>query len=104
MKPLGDYVHGRSGDKGTDVTIGIKPYADDDFTWLKDRLTASRVETFLGSLVDGEVVRTLLPNLPGMVFLCKDALPGGGLGNLRTDAQGKTYFQALSKMPMEDPS
>jgi hypothetical protein len=103
MSRLGEYVHGRSGDKGSDVTIGVIPYDDENFGWLKKQLTERRVREFLGSLVEGEVHRTLLPNLPGIVFRCEDALPGGGLGNLRTDAQGKTYFQALAKMEVEVP-
>lgn len=104
MKPLSHFVHGRSGDKGSDVTIGIKPYDSTHYEWLRDVVTGDRVKDHLGSLVAGSVRRTELPQLPGLVFLCEDALPGGGLGNLRTDAQGKTYYQALTKLNVEEPT
>ncbi|MCA9443333.1 MAG: hypothetical protein KC964_21205, partial [Candidatus Omnitrophica bacterium] len=42
-----------------------------------------------------------LPNLCALNFLVRNALGGGGSKSLRLDAQGKTYAQALLKMPVE---
>ncbi|MCA9415208.1 MAG: hypothetical protein KC917_03020, partial [Candidatus Omnitrophica bacterium] len=41
-----------------------------------------------------------LPNLCALNFLVRNALGGGGSKSLRLDAQGKTYAQALLKLPV----
>ena len=66
-------------------------------------MTAERVRGFLGTLAQGEVERFELPNLSALNFLVHEALGGGGSVSLRLDAQGKTYAQALFRMPLEVP-
>ena len=96
-------AHGRSGDKGDMANIGVIARRDEWYDFLARELTAERVRTFLGTLAKGAVERYELPNLGAFNFLVHEALGGGGSISLRLDAQGKTYAQALFRMPMELP-
>ena len=96
-------AHGRSGDKGDMRTSASSRARDEWYEFLSRELTAERVRGFLGTLAEGEVERHELPNLSALNFLVHEALGGGGSISLRLDAQGKTYAQALFRMPMEVP-
>ena len=97
-------AHGRSGDKGDMANIGVIARRDEWYGFLSRELTAERVRGFLGTLANGEVVRHELPNLSALNFLVHEALGGGGAISLRLDAQGKTYAQALFRMPLDVPT
>ena len=96
-------AHGRSGDKGDMANIGVIARRDEWYEFLSRELTVERVRTFLGTLARGEVERHELPNLSAFNFLVHEALGGGGSISLRLDAQGKTYAQALFRMPLDLP-
>ena len=96
-------AHGRSGDKGDMANIGVIARRDEWYEFLSRELTAERVRGFLGTLAHGAVERHELPNLSALNFLVHEALGGGGSISLRLDAQGKTYAQALFRMPLEVP-
>ena len=96
-------AHGRSGDKGDMANIGVIARRDEWYEFLCRELTAERVRGFLGALAHGAVERHELPNLGALNFLVHEALGGGGSISLRLDAQGKTYAQALFRMPLEVP-
>ncbi len=97
-------AHGRSGDKGDMANIGVIARRDEWYEFLSRELTAERVRGFLGTLAKGEVERHELPNLSALNFLVHEALGGGGAISLRLDAQGKTYAQALFRMPLDVPA
>lgn len=94
-------AHGRSGDKGNDCNIGIIARKEEWYPFLEKNLDAASVEKFLKPIAEGPVERFELPNLGALNFLVRNALGGGGSRSLRLDAQGKTYSQALLKMPVE---
>ena len=96
-------AHGRSGDKGDMANIGVIARREEWYDFLSDELTAERVRKFLRGLAQGEVERHELPNLGALNFLVHEALGGGGSISLRLDAQGKTYAQALFRMPVDVP-
>ncbi len=96
-------AHGRSGDKGDMANIGVIARRDEWYEFLSRELTPERVRRFLGTLAHGEVERYELPNLSALNFLVHEALGGGGSISLRLDAQGKTYAQALFRMPLDVP-
>ena len=96
-------AHGRSGDKGDTANIGVIARRDEWYGFLSRELTAERVRSFLGTLANGVVERYELPNLSALNFLVHEALGGGGATSLRLDAQGKTYAQALFRLPIEVP-
>jgi hypothetical protein len=96
-------AHGRSGDKGDLVNIGVIARQDEWYGFLARELTPERVAGFLRPLASGPVERFELPNLAALNVLVRRALGGGGAVTLRLDAQGKTYAQALFRLPLEVP-
>lgn len=93
--PLSKIALGRSGDKGDMANIGIMARSPKAFAWLNTWLTAQRVKDYFQEICHGPVVRYNLENLSGFNFLLDASLGGGGTMTLRTDAQGKTFAQAL---------
>lgn len=93
-------AHGRSGDKGDTVNIGIIARRDEWYADLERELTVDRVRKYLEPLGIGRVERFELRNLGALNFLVHHALGGGGAVTLKLDAQGKTFAQALLRMPV----
>jgi len=96
-------AHGRSGDKGDTVNVGVIARRDDWYELLERELTADRIGDYLEPLGIGRVERFELPNLAALNFLVHHALGGGGAVALKLDAQGKTFAQALLRMPLALP-
>lgn len=95
LLPLSTIALGRSGDKGDMANIGIMARSPKAFEWLDSWLTAQRVKNYFQEICHGPVIRYNLDNLSGFNFLLDASLGGGGTMTLRTDAQGKTFAQAL---------
>lgn len=96
-------AHGRSGDKGDTVNVGVIARRPEFYEFLRAELTADRVAQHFGELVRGGVERFELPNLHALNFLLHEALDGGGTMSLMNDAQGKTFSTALLRMAVELP-
>lgn len=94
-------AHGRSGDKGDTVNVGIIARKPEYYEVLKAELTPERVKTHFGSMVKGKVERFEMPNIGALNFLLYESLGGGGTLSLQLDAQGKTYAAALLRMEVE---
>ena len=73
------------------------------FAFLDQYLTAQRVKDLFQELCHGSVTRYRLPNMNGLNFLLDESLGGGGTVTLRTDAQGKTFAQALLRQKVLSP-
>jgi hypothetical protein len=99
---LGDIAHGRSGDKGNHANIAVIAYNRAGYNWLRDHLTAERVQRYFASLGPSRVERYLAPNLLAVNFVLYDVLAGGASRSLRVDTQGKTLALALLQMPLDD--
>jgi hypothetical protein len=99
--PLSSIAHGRSGDKGDVVNIGVIALEPRHYPVLVRELTAERVKTFFGDRISGRVERYELPNLGALNFVLYEALGGGGTLSLRVDAQGKTFASALLALEIE---
>jgi hypothetical protein len=102
---VGDIAHGRSGDKGDRLNLGIVADDRDAYERLESQLTDTFVAAQFDGLVEGGVTRYELPNLLAFNFLCEEALDGGGPVSLRYDTQGKTYAAALleCQLPRDEP-
>ena len=96
-------AHGRSGDKGDTVNVGVIALRPEFYPLLREQLTVERVRLHFGELVKGEVERFELPNLNALNFLLHEALGGGGTVSLMTDAQGKTFSTAMLRMEVDVP-
>jgi hypothetical protein len=101
---LKDLAHARSGDKGSNVNIGIIAYSRENYRLLQEHLTEQKVAHYFSRLGCRKVRRFDLPNLLAFNFVLYGALQGGGSLSLRTDAQGKALGQAILQMSLEvDP-
>jgi hypothetical protein len=96
-------AHGRSGDKGDTVNVGVIARRPEFYDFMRELLTVDRVKQHFGDLVRGGVDRFELPNLNALNFLLHEALGGGGTVSLMTDAQGKTFSTAMLRMEIELP-
>lgn len=106
MKSVSLYriAHGRSGDKGDTVNVGVIARRPEFYPILVETLTEERVKAHFGELVKGGVQRFELPNLHALNFLLHEALGGGGTVSLMNDAQGKTFSTAMLRMAVELPA
>ena len=100
---LYDVAHGRSGDKGDTVNIGVIARRPEFWDVIRSTLTSERVAQHFAGMFDGRVERFELPNLHALNFLLHGALDGGGTVSLMTDAQGKTFSTAMLRMPIDVP-
>ena len=97
-------AHGRSGDKGDTVNVGVIARNMDLYPVLVEQVTVERVKAHFGRMVKGDVERFELPNVWALNFLLHGALDGGGTVSLMTDAQGKTFSTALLRMEIDVPA
>lgn len=97
-----DLAVARSGDKGDIINIGVAARSPEAFEILRHHLTADRVAAYLAHLGAERVECFSLPGSLSLNFLLHGALNGGGMANLRFDAQGKAVAQMLLDMPMQD--
>ncbi|MGH7466388.1 MAG: AtuA-related protein [Longimicrobiales bacterium] len=96
-------AHGRSGDKGDTVNVGVIALRPALYPIIVKEITAQRVKQHFGDMVKGRVERFELPNIWALNFLLHEALDGGGTVSLMTDAQGKTFSTALLRMEVNVP-
>ena len=101
-KFLREIAHARSGDKGSDVNIGVIAKTPADYQELVKCLTAEKVKAFFPEVCHKEVLRFELPNLHAINFLLKGALGSGGSSSLRSDAQGKAFGEALLHLDLNE--
>ena len=102
--PLLQIAHGRSGDKGNSVNIGIIARDPKWVPVLREQLTAERVHAYFAHLVGGPVTRFDVPGIHGFNFLLLDALGGGGIASPRSDPLGKAFAQMLLDIPVRIPA
>jgi len=98
---VGEIAYARSGDKGSSANVGVLAHTHEGFAFLRNTLSAARVEKFFKTLGVGKVVRFELPNLGAFNFVLPDVLAGGASRSLRIDAQGKALGQALLELELE---
>ncbi len=94
----------RSGDKGDVANIGVCVRHPELYSFLKEYLTAQRVKDWFQELCVGKVIRYEIEPLCGFNFLLEESLGGGGSCTLRSDAQGKTFAQALLRQSVSLPA
>jgi hypothetical protein len=95
-KPLGTFVHARSGDKGGDANLGLwvsqesppEKY-DARVTWLSKLISPQRVKDLVPEAEDLDVEVYLLPNLGAVNVLIRDLLGEGVAASTRFDPQAK---------------
>jgi hypothetical protein len=100
---LREIAHARSGDKGSGANVGVIAYTQAGFEFLRESLTAVKVQAYVAPLGVGTVVRYELPNLGALNFVLPGVLAGGGSRSLRIDAQGKALGEAILELQLDIP-
>jgi hypothetical protein len=101
---LGEIALARSGDKGSSANIGVVARTDAGYGFLRDNLTADKVEKFFAAMSPAKVTRYELSNISSLNFVLTGILgSAGGSDSLRIDAQGKALGQALLEMQIQVP-
>src|SRR5437763_1949655 len=103
MIPLREIAFARSGDKGNSANVAVFGRTHATYEWLREYLTAERVEDYFRPLGVGRVVRYDVPNLDALNFVLPHVLGGGGSRSLRVDSQGKTLAMALLELQVDAP-
>lgn len=101
--PLVAIAHGRSGDKGANVNVGIRARHPEFWPVILRELTADRVAAHLAHLGARDVVRFELPGIDAVNFLLEGGLGAGGTASLRFDPQGKAVAQQLLDLEIDVP-
>jgi len=102
--PLIAIAHGRSGDKGADVNVGVRARHPVFYSVLLRELTEDRVAAFLAHLGATSTRRFELPGIQAVNFLLTGGLGAGGTASLRFDPQGKAVAQQLLDIDIQIPS
>ena len=100
---LHDIAIARSGDKGNRATLSVIARDPAHYPLLERLLTPERVQAHYRGVVQGPVVRHLLPQLGAVHFVLEQALGGGVTRSLALDAHGKTLGSAILDLPLDNP-
>ncbi|EFY95317.1 DUF1446 domain protein [Metarhizium robertsii] len=97
MRPLGDVVLGRSGDKGGNVNLGLFVQTRDQFDWLRSFMTRDKLrELMRGDWRDWYFVeRVELPGILAVHFVVYGALGRGVSSSRLLDNLGKGFGEFI---------
>jgi hypothetical protein len=95
-------AHSRTGDKGNISNISVIAFRVEDYSFLREHVTAERVKEHLREIVTGDVVRYELPAISALNFVLKGALGGGVTRSLALDAHGKGLSSALLDLDLPE--
>jgi len=99
--PLSSIAHGRSGDKGDMVNIGLIAHRKEWFPLLQECVTVNWLKQVFEGMVVGEIVIHSVPGIGALNCVLNGALQGGGTVALRKDAQGKMMGQVILQAEVE---
>ena len=106
---LGEIVHARSGDKGSDCNCGFWVRHSDEYAWLRNLLSIPTIKVLLGKEYDEsrvpmiEVERFELPNLRAVHFLFRNLLDRGATSTSTVDFLGKNCAEFLRSRHVDVP-
>ena len=95
---LREIAHSRTGDKGNISNISLIAWHQKDYDKLVELVTAEKVKSWFGDIVQGDVIRYELPELRALNFVMYKALGGGVTRTLALDIHGKGLSSALLDM------
>ncbi|MER7168009.1 acyclic terpene utilization AtuA family protein [Micromonospora sp. NPDC000207] len=101
--PLGEVVGARSGDKGSDATLGVWARTDATWDWLRGWLTVPRLAELLPEVDPSTVQRHELPNLRAVGFVLRGLLAPGVAASTRFDPQAKALGELLRSRVVKLP-
>ena len=99
---LREIAHSRTGDKGDISNISVIAYDPKDYPRLERYVTAQAVKAHFSDIVEGEVLRYMLPDIGALNFVMYRALGGGVTRSLALDAHGKCLSSAMLNLEIPD--
>ena len=99
--PLSSIAHGRSGDKGDMVNIGLIAHRKEWFPLIQKYVTPEWLKIIFEGMVSGEIEVHPVPGIGAINCILNGALQGGGTVALRKDAQGKMMGQVILQAEIE---
>ena len=96
-----DFADVRTGDKGDTLILSVFPRTTAEYEFLEEKLSVDRVAEHFAPLLTGQPQRTLLPQLPGIVYLLPGVLGGGVTGSPSLDGHGKSLSYHLLSLKLE---
>lgn len=96
--PLSELAHGRSGDKGDSINIGLVAHQMEWLELLSAAVTPELLQEWFGEMLQGGVRVWELPGIGAINCLLDGALGGGGTTSLMLDAQGKAWGQSVLRL------
>ena len=100
---LGAIAGARSGDKGGNANVGVWVRSDDEWRWLANTLTVSKVKELLPEAAGLTVTRHLLPHLWAVNFVIEGILGQGVASQARFDPQAKGIGEWLRSRHIDIP-
>jgi hypothetical protein len=101
--PFGELFGARSGDKGSDATLGVWARDDAAHAFLRDHFGIARLQHVLPELASHAIERYLLPNLHAVLFVVRGLLGEGVASSTRIDPQAKSLGEWLRSRVIEVP-
>jgi hypothetical protein len=93
-------AHSRTGDKGNISTISVIAYREENYPFLKERLTEDRVLAWFSPIGATKVTRYEVPSLGALNFVLENTLGGGVTRSLALDSHGKSLSGLLLEMDL----
>ncbi|MCJ0978760.1 hypothetical protein MTX35_13665 [Rhodococcus sp. ARC_M12] len=103
MRTVDDLADVRTGDKGDTLILAVFPRSEEYYELLTRELTVDAVATHFAPLVTGDVRRTDMPLVCGLVFELPGVLGGGVTGSPVLDGHGKCLSYHLLSMVVPEP-
>ena len=97
---LKELAHSRTGDKGDISNISVIAYRKEDYSLLKEKVTAQKVQDFFAEICHGSVVRYDIDSICAMNFVLDKTLGGGVTRSLAQDKHGKALGMALMELEL----
>jgi len=105
LAPIGFIVHGRSGDKSSNVNIGLFVRHADEYDWLRSLLTTVKiVELLRDEYKGGRVDRYEFKNVLAVHFVLHDHMDRGVNSNSTYDWLGKAVAEFVRYQKVEIPN
>ena len=95
-------AHSRTGDKGDTSNMSVIAFDAADYPFLREHVTAERVESHFHAILKGDVIRYELPNISALNFVLYGALGGGVTRSLALDAHGKSLSSWLLDLALPE--
>ena len=100
---LREICYSRSGDKGSDVNVGIAVYDQKHYEWMKEHVTEEAMAEYLNETHFESVTRYELPKIGALNFMIRGGLTGGASMSLMLDGHGKSWSSILLDMQIAAP-